>query len=149
MMAPASADTFRANADAAAARITALRSELQDQLRAVQGGQYIVFHDAYQYFEQAFDVPATGALTVSPEVQPSAKRLSQLRRRITKEGAACIFAEPQFEPKLLQTIAEGTGAKIGVLDPLGAAIPAGPGLYEQLLRGLATNLAQCLAPKRP
>jgi zinc transport system substrate-binding protein len=145
-IAPATADTFKANADAEVERISRLKSELQNELRPLSGSRFIVFHDAYQYFEHAFHLSATGALTVSPDVQPSARRLTELRRKIAGQNVACVFAEPQFEPRLLRTIVEGTQARIGVLDPLGASLAPGPDMYEKLLRGLASSLAQCLGP---
>ena len=85
-----------------------------------------------------------GSVTVSPETMPGAERLSDIHAKIEELGAACVFAEPQFEPKLLATVIEGTDVRTGVLDPLGAALPPGPGLYPALLRGLADALSDCL-----
>ena len=86
-----------------------------------------------------------GSVTVSPDVPPSAKRLVALRQKVTALKAACVFAEPQFAPKIIETIIEKTTARKGVLDPLGAAIQAGPGHYPTLMRALANDLKGCLA----
>ena len=105
---------------------------------------FIVFHDAYQYFEHAFGIRAVGSITVSPSVQPSAKRLTALRKKIAKLDAACVFAEPLFQPKLIAAVTEGTRAKSGTLDPEGISLEPGPELYFTLMRGMAKGLTGCL-----
>lgn len=143
--APEHTGKFRANAAALAGRIDALSDEIEGLLAPLKGRPYIVFHDAYQYLERRYGLEPAGSVAVSPEVPPSAKRISQLRKKISGLKATCVFGEPQFEPKLVNTIIEGTGARKGVLDPLGAAIPAGPAHYPALLRALAKDLSSCLA----
>ena len=106
----------------------------------------MVFHDAYQYLEQRYGLTPVGSVTISPDIAPSAKRLTELRRKISGLKATCVFAEPQFEPKLVDTVVEGTNARKGTLDPEGGAIPAGPDLYFTLMRAIATNLKACLDP---
>lgn len=142
---PANAATYKANAEALAARLTALEEELKKELEPVKGKPFIVFHDAYQYFEKRFGIQAAGSITLSPEVMPGAERVSELRGKITGLKAGCVFSEPQFEPKLVGMLIEGTSVGTGVLDPLGASLPNGPGLYEQLLRDMAGSLKGCLA----
>ncbi|WP_439527343.1 zinc ABC transporter substrate-binding protein ZnuA [Pannonibacter sp.] len=141
---PANAATYKANAETLTARLTVLEAELVAELAPLKGKPFIVFHDAYQYFEKRFGVEATGSITLSPEVQPGAERVSELREKITGLQVACVFSEPQFEPKLVTMLIEGTSVGTGVLDPLGASLPNGPELYEQLLRGMAGSLKGCL-----
>ena len=105
---------------------------------------FIVFHDAYQYFERRFGLSAAGALTVSPEVPPGAKRLTEIRRRIAGLNAVCVFAEPQLQSKVIASATEGTSAKPGVLDPEGLLLTPGPDLYFTLMRGLAKGFRECL-----
>ncbi|MGE5267098.1 MAG: zinc ABC transporter substrate-binding protein, partial [Deltaproteobacteria bacterium] len=92
--APERAGQFKANADKAIARIVALSKRIEADLAPVKGKGFVVFHDAYHYFENRFGVRATGAITVSPEVQPSAKRLAEIRRKIRDLKVVCVFAEP-------------------------------------------------------
>jgi zinc transport system substrate-binding protein len=143
---PASAALFRANAGAAKARLEALSAELAGELSPIAGKPYIVFHDALQYFERRYRLRVVGSIAVSPEVPPSAKRLSALRKRIASLGAICAFAEPQFDTRLIGTVTEGTKARTGTIDPEGARIEPGPELYATLLRNLARDLKACLAP---
>jgi zinc transport system substrate-binding protein len=141
---PVGAGRFKANAEAFGGEMRTLVAELEAKTKALAGRPFIVFHDAYQYFERRFGLEATGSVTVSPEVAPSAKRLSALRRKISELKAVCVFSEPQFEPRLVVTITEKTAARRGVLDPLGVSIPAGPTHYATLLRNLAADLDACL-----
>jgi zinc transport system substrate-binding protein len=142
---PSNAARYGANADAVLARLDALDAELRTALAPVRAKPFVVFHDAYQYFEKRYGLNAVGSITVSPERQPGAQRLQRLRRKIGQLKAVCVFAEPQFEPALVETVVERTNARTGVLDPLGAAIAPGQDAYFELLRGLARSLAGCLA----
>ena len=142
----ANATAYKANAERTAQSIDALDAELKAALAPVADRPFVVFHDAYQYFEAYYGLNGVGAITVSPDRRPSAKRLSDIRARITALGAACVFAEPQFEPALVDTIVDGTKAKKGVLDPEGADLSDGPDLYPTLMRSIAAALKGCLTP---
>jgi zinc transport system substrate-binding protein len=142
---PDKAATFRANAANLKARLAALDRDLRASLEPVKGKPFIVFHDAYQYFENHYGLAAAGAITLSPERQIGAARIREIREEIVKTNAACVFSEPQFKPRLLQTVTEGTHTMTGVLDPLGADLPPGKDQYFQLMTKLAKNLKECLA----
>ncbi|MPY69634.1 MAG: zinc ABC transporter substrate-binding protein [Alphaproteobacteria bacterium] len=143
---PANTARYAANAKALAARIEALETGLRARLAPLRDKPYIVFHDAYRYFEDAFALSPAGAVTVAPDRQPGIRRLQQIRAAIAQAGARCVFAEPQFEPALVHTIIDGTGARAGTLDPLGARIPPGPDAWFALMDGLAGSLESCLLP---
>ncbi|WP_207484331.1 zinc ABC transporter substrate-binding protein [Arenibaculum pallidiluteum] len=141
---PANAAAYRSNAERVSARLDTLDAELRDMLAPVKDRPFVVFHDAYRYFEERYGLRAVGSITVSPERAPSARRLREIRDTLRGRGAVCVFAEPQFEPALVGTVVEGTGVKRGVLDPEGAVLPDGPDLYFALMRGNARALAECL-----
>ncbi|KQT49550.1 zinc transporter [Devosia sp. Leaf420] len=141
---PDNAAKYNANAETEIAALGALETEINASLIEVKDKPFIVFHDAYQYFEKRFGLDVAGSITVSPEVMPGAARVDQLRTKVQELGATCVFAEPNFEPTIVKTIIEGTNAKAGVLDPEGSALTEGPDLYANLLRGLATGLVDCL-----
>ena len=141
---PSNAAKYEANAKAVMKKLDALTKEIEADLKPIRGRGYVVFHDAYQYFEKRFGVSAVGSITVSPEVLPGAERVSELRDKVKSLNASCVFSEPQFEPKLVKTITENTDAGTGVLDPLGANIKDGPELYFTLIRNMAKSLKGCL-----
>jgi zinc transport system substrate-binding protein len=143
---PQHAARFKANAERLGAQIDALTAELEATTRPLRDKPFVVFHDAYQYFDDRFDLDAVGSITVSPDVQPSAKRLTELRQKLRSLQAVCVFAEPLFQSGLVAAVTEGTDARAGTLDPEGMSLPPGPQLYFTLMRNLAGSLKACLAP---
>ena len=141
----ANAAAYRANAAATAARLKALDDRIAKAVRPILRKRYVVFHDAYQYFEKRYGLRPAGSITVDPHRAPSPRRLFEIRTRILERGASCVFREPQFEPKLVNVLVRGTPAKVGTLDPVGAGLPVGKGAYEILMRNLVDSLRTCLA----
>jgi ABC-type Zn2+ transport system, periplasmic component/surface adhesin len=145
---PAHAAQYRANGGRRIAELTALDQEMGTALAPVKDKSYLVFHDAYHYFEARYGLKPAGAVTVSPDRPVGARRLSALHEAVQSGKALCIFREPQFPPKLIDTLDADTKARIGVLDPLGADLDPGPALYPALMRRLAQSLKTCLAKNR-
>ena len=141
---PANAEAYKANLATLNERLAALDKEIGETVAPVKEKPFIVFHDAYQYFEHHYGMHAAGSITVSPETLPGAERLTQIRDKVKTLGATCVFAEPQFEPKLVNVVMEGTAARSGTLDPEAATLEPGPDLYFTLMRSIATSLADCL-----
>ncbi len=141
---PRNKKKYESNARKLKARIDGLHEELVRSLAPVRGAPYIVFHDAYQYMEKRYGLNAIGSVTFSPEKKPGAARLVAIRKKIRDTKSICVFTEPQFQPKPVKIIMEGTGAGTGVLDPLGADIPAGEDAWFILMRNMAKSLKGCL-----
>lgn len=143
---PTDGERLRANAARVKTEIDALDREIATSLTPLRGRAYVVFHDAYQYFETRYGLSPAGATTIGPDVQPGAKRLSELRAKIANLAAVCVFAEPQFSSNIMHSVTSGTAARFGTLDPEGALVAPGPGAYAELMRNLARNLQDCLDP---
>jgi len=141
---PDNAGAYFANAAAGRTEIEALIGEVTATLDPVRDGQFVVFHDAYQYFEADFDFPASGAISIGDASDPSPARIAEIQDRIAEQGIDCVLAEPQFNPGLVATVLDGTEAQTGILDPLGSDLEPGPTLYPQLIRNLSTALAGCM-----
>ena len=139
------AATYQSNTKKLIDDLDALDTELAETVKPVKDKPFIVFHDAYQYFEHRYGVKTAGSITVSPETLPGADRVKQMQEKVRQLGATCVFAEPQFEPKLISVITEGTAAKSATLDPEAATLEPGPDLYFKLMRGIAGSLKDCLA----
>jgi len=103
----------------------------------------IVFHDAYQYFEQRFNVNILGAFTVNPDVMPGAEQLAEIREIIEHDKVACVFSEPQFNPNIISAVAKDMKIKTGVLDPLGATLDPGKNLYFNLIKNMSLSFKDC------
>ena len=141
---PEGAATYRGNAVAMGSRIEALEASLRRRLAPVRSHAFVVFHDGYQYFERAFGLNGVGAVTLGPARLPGAKRLAALRRALAERDARCVFTEPQFEPRLAQTVVERTAVRTAVLDPLGADLAAGADAWFTILRRMGDAVAECL-----
>lgn len=141
---PANAATYAANAARLASDIDATSKEIASDLAEVRAKPFIVFHDAYQYFEKRFRLRAVGSIANISGASPSAQRLKEIRGKLAETGAVCVYREPQFDSRFVETVIEGSSAKSGVLDPLGAGLEPGPRAYLQLLRNLSTGLKSCL-----
>ncbi len=144
---PDHAKQYEDNAAGLMRQLDELDAEIKATVAPVKDKPFIVFHDAYQYFEKRYEVKVAGSITVSPETMPGADRISQIHKKVTELGATCVFAEPQFTPKLVNVVLEGTPAKAGTLDPEAATLKEGPDLYFQLMRGIAESMKTCLSGK--
>ena len=140
---PENADAYAANAAAGQAEIDAASDEARDILEPVSDLRFVVFHDAYQYFESRFALYAAGAIALSDASDPSPARIEEIRNAVRDLEVTCILAEPQFNQGLVRTVAEGNDLKSGVIDPMGSKIAAGPDFYPQLIRSVAKKLAGC------
>ncbi len=103
----------------------------------------IVFHDAYQYFEERFNVNILGAFTVNTDIMPGAEQLAEIREIIEHDKVACVFSEPQFNPDIIKAVAKDMDIKTGVVDPLGATLNPGKDLYFDLIRNMSASFKNC------
>ena len=141
---PDNAGAYFTNAAAGRAEIKVLIGEVTATLDPVRDGRFIVFHDAYQYFETDFNFPASGAISISDASDPSPARIAEIQDRIAEQGINCVLAEPQFNPGLVATVLEGSNVQTGILDPLGSDLKPGSALYPQLIQNLSTALVGCM-----
>ena len=141
---PANAGSYFSNASEAITELDALDKEVNEMLDPVRGGKFIVFHDAYQYFETVYDFPASGAISLGDASDPGAARIAEIANRIQSENIQCVLSEPQFNANMVDTVMAGTNAKTEVIDPLGFGIEPGVSLYTKLIKGMASSLVNCL-----
>ena len=125
-------------------KIRNLKMELVKELSPIKNKPYIVFHDAYQYFEKTFELNAVGSVALEGDIASSPKQISFIKDKIIKSKASCVFQEPQFDSKLVKIVLEGTNAKTGTLDPHGVNITGNKDFYLQLLKNMAKSLKECL-----
>lgn len=141
---PENAKIYNENSTKMINKISILKSELKKELSTIKDKPYIVFHDAYQYFEKDFGLNAVGSIALEDDVASSPKQISYIKNKIVNSNVSCVFQEPQFDSKLVKTVVEDTNAKVGTLDPLGVNIVGDEDFYLQLLRNMSKSLKKCL-----
>lgn len=143
---PENAIRYTENADRAVIGLRELRSTIGARMEPLRDRLFVVFHDAFSYFESRFGLQAAGAIALSDGGAPGPRRLAGIGDVIADDGIRCVFAEPQFDPDLVETLIPDSGARVGVIDPLGMELDPGPDLYADLLRGVAEAFETCLVP---
>ncbi|KAA8737656.1 zinc ABC transporter substrate-binding protein [Pseudomonas koreensis] len=141
---PANAERYQSNAKAFDERLDALDARLKNRLAGIEGKPYFVFHEAFDYFEDAYGLKHTGVFSVAAEVQPGAQHVAAMRKRLQEVGKTCVFSEPPLRPRLAETLVAGLPVKLAELDALGGYTPATAQGYEQVLEKLGNDLAGCL-----
>ena len=135
------ASTYKKNLDNALKDVDKLTMDVMTELN--QSVSSIVFHDAYQYFEERFNVNILGAFTVNTDVMPGAEQLAEIREIIEHDKVSCVFSEPQFNPDIIKAVAKDMNIKTGVIDPLGATLNPGKDLYFDLIRNMSASFKGC------
>lgn len=141
---PNNAKQYAANLHAFNQRLDRLDQQLQAQLQPLRSKSFFVFHEAFNYFEQAYGLKHAGVFAVSGELQPGAKHVNQMRQRLQHAGPSCVFSEPPLQPRLAHTLADGLPVILAELDALGSNIEVNAVGYEQLLQHLAEQFSTCL-----
>ena len=138
---PDNAAKYEQNENKTIASLNNLIDEINSSIP--KDASYVVFHDAYQYFENRFGVSSAGALTLNPDVLPGAKQIDAIQDLIQDKNIKCIFSEPQYNPKIIETLAADMKISTGIMDPLGAFIDQGPEMYQNLILDIANSLKDC------
>jgi len=141
---PENTDFYFDNVSQGKTDIDAVISEIDATLATFRGTNFIVYHDAYQYFERRFDVLAAGSISMGDVSDPSPARIAEIRQTVEELDMTCVFSEPQFNPELIATVVDGTKARARVIDPLGTHLTLGADFYLNLLRNIAQTMASCL-----
>lgn len=141
---PIDQDKIRKNLTAFKANLAMKNRQINEQLILIRDKGYYTFHDAYGYFEQAYGLTPLGSFTINPSIAPGAKTLQMIKQNVDKQNAKCLFTEPQFTPKVVESLAKNSKAKVAALDPLGEKIPLGPSAYTQFLQNIADTFKNCL-----
>jgi zinc transport system substrate-binding protein len=141
---PENTDIYFDNVSQGKTDIDAVISEIDATLAPFRGTNFIVYHDAYQYFERRFDVLAAGSISMGDVSDPSPARIAEIHQTVEELDMTCVFSEPQFNPELVATVVDGTKARARVIDPLGTRLTLGADFYLNLLRNIAQTMASCL-----
>ena len=143
---PKNADRYDENARSSSRTITLAMAQAEGHLASGKDNGFLVYHDAYQYFEKRFNRVAVGSISLGDASKQSAKRLSELKALFGAQGISCVLTEPQYSSKIVDSVFGGFKPTIGVVDPIGIDLELGATLYPELLENIALSIAQCVNP---
>lgn len=142
---PDNASTYFGNATAATTEIDRLSAEITAILAPVGDAGLVMYHAAFGYFAEAFDLNILGTIALSDAADPGVARLAALRGVLAETGATCIFPEVNHAIGYVTLVAEDIDLRVGEpLDPAGVMQEPGAGLYAETLRALARTIADCV-----
>jgi zinc/manganese transport system substrate-binding protein len=112
---PAGKAIYAARTDAYLARLDALESEVKAAIARIPADRrrIITSHDAFAHFETAYGLDFVAPQGVSTEAEASAGDVARIIRQIRKERIGAVFFENISDPRLIERIAQETGARIG------------------------------------
>jgi zinc transport system substrate-binding protein len=139
------ANIYRNNAQAFIRQIDEIDQKIREDLADYRQVPYLVFHDAYQYYEKKYELHPIGALTLDPSKALSAKKLTEIEKIVVNSKVKCLFKEPQFSARAVDNIASFTHTSSGILDPEWGDGTLNSNSYLSLILELKDNLLKCFA----
>lgn len=143
-MDPDNGDLYRRNAKRLLQRLQDLRQSINVRLSDIKDRPFIQFHDAFQYFEQEFDLSRGYFFTTGSEHKVGIRQLRQVRRTIRENHIRCIFYEPPVIPPVIDNLVIHPDTRVLPLEPIGQDMPIGKDLYFQLMDNISRQLEVCL-----
>ncbi len=115
---PAHATQYQNNMEIYLQKVQALKAESTQALSAISSRDIIVFHEAFPYFAEEFNLNIVATIEREPDEAPVAKELAETCDLIEKTGCHILFAEPDYSQAAIDVIARETGATVYILDPI-------------------------------
>ncbi len=132
---PDHAADFRANNARLQADLKQLDRDFRTGLENCTTRKVVVSHDAFGYLGERYDLDVHAIAGLSPDAEPSARRLGELGDLIRDDDITTVFTERLASPKLADTLASDLGVETAVLDPIeGLTDEDGDGDYLGLMR---------------
>lgn len=112
------ADAYRKNAEEYIKLLEAQKDKMHKELDKFENKDIVTFHEAFPYFAEEFNLNIVSVVEREPGTEPSARELAELIDKIKSSNVKTLFAEPQYSQKAAESIAQQTGAKVYLLDPV-------------------------------
>jgi zinc transport system substrate-binding protein len=114
--------------------IEALHERFQQGLDECERRTFVTTHAAFGHLARRYGLVQLSIAGLSPESEPDPARLAELEDLVQREGVTTVFTEPLVSPRVAETLARETGARVAVLDPLeGTSEAAGGASYVSLM----------------
>lgn len=127
------------NAEIYKKQIDKLNEEIIQKVGTFKTKGYVTFHPAWNYFSKRYGLRVIGVIEEAPGREPAPGDVARIIKDLKKSDIRVVFAEPQFNPKIVEAIAKEANAKVLFLDPIGASNAPDRDTYIKLIR---YNLSQ-------
>jgi len=141
---PNNRNTYETNLVKIHSRLNKLKSELQQQLAPFRSERYAIFSDTLQYFEKSFHFQKPVIITPYHGARLSIHRTLEARNKMKDLKIKCLLYGPENTSKKVNVLSEGLPIKALRIDILGAKLNAGSDQYFNLMKGLSSQLVECL-----
>nr|WP_244147250.1 zinc ABC transporter substrate-binding protein [Streptococcus castoreus] len=111
---------YEKNAKAFRSEATAINETFQAKFKKVKARTFVTQHTAFSYLAKRYQLKQLGIAGISPEQEPTARQLTEIRDFIKTYRVKTIFVERNVSQKLAKTVAKTTGVKLKMLSPLEA-----------------------------
>lgn len=143
-LAPVESSRWQANAERFAVELRAADEQLRQRLAGKRLRSYLVMHDAYGHFEASHGLQRAATLSVTPEQQPGARHLLEIRRQFEEGEIQCVFREPQYDSKSLQALLQAYSPRVATLDPMAISAPVTREGFVEFYAEFGRSVAACL-----
>jgi zinc transport system substrate-binding protein len=141
---PNNSNTYEANLIKIQSKLNKLQSELQQQLAPFRSENFAIFADTLQYFEKNFHFKKPVIITPYHGARLSIHRTLEARKKMKDLKIKCLLYGPENTSKKVNVLSEGLPIKALRIDILGAKLNAGSDQYFNLMKGLSSQLVECL-----
>jgi len=136
--------TYEANLIKIQSKLNKLKSELQQQLAPFRSERFAIFSDTLQYFEKSFQFQKPVIITPYHGARLSIHRTLEARKKMKDLKIKCLLYGPENTSKKVNVLSEDLPIKALRIDILGAKLNAGSNQYFNLMKGLSSQLVECL-----
>lgn len=140
---PEHAAQYNINTAAYVSKLEELKTRMHQSLDNVAKRDIITFHEAFPYFAREFNLNIAAVVEREPGSEPSAAELAETIDIVKKSGINALFTEPQYSARAAETIANETGARVFILDPVVSG-PMEADAYIKIMEGNMKTLEEAL-----
>lgn len=133
---------YQENAARFIRELRALDQEIEKEIGDWSQHSFVAFHPAWAYFAKRYGLKQAAVIEETPGHEPSTHEMAHVIEKVGEIGARAIFAEPQLPPEVAEAIAEESGARVLVLDPIGGT--KAPDDYLGLIRYNVQTMAKAM-----
>lgn len=138
------AGRYRANLARFEASLGAAHQDQQARLAPLGERDYVVYHNAFQYFEHQHGLSPALVFVQDDEIQPGIRQLRTVRQALQGMSPACLLVDVTANPDTIRTVMAGQDLRQVNADTIGEAVAAGPHGYVELLEGITRSFETCL-----